>query len=188
LVLTGKLGEVMKESAKAAQTYARTNAARFGIEGEFWKDIDIHIHIPEGAIPKDGPSAGITIATALISALSGRPVRRDIALTGEITLRGSVLGIGGLNEKILAAQRFGIRRVIIPAENEKELKELPPPLRKGMDILSVKHIDEVLDRVLREKTTIETQDSAKPLEDKSAEKLKTHHVPQPPVEQRPIIN
>jgi ATP-dependent Lon protease len=148
LTLTGKLGEVMKESAKAALSYARTNAKQLGIQGEFWSNMDIHLHIPEGAIPKDGPSAGITLATAIISALSGRQVRRDVAMTGEITLRGSVLAIGGLNEKMLAAQRNGIRRVIIPAENVKELKELPAPLRKGMDIVPVRTIEEVLDLVM----------------------------------------
>ena len=144
LTLTGKLGEVMKESAKAALSYARTNAKQLGIESEFWNKLDIHLHIPEGAIPKDGPSAGITLATALISALCGRPVRRDIAMTGEITLRGSVLAIGGMNEKMLAAQRNGIRRVIIPAENAKELKELPAPLRRGMEIIPVHSMEEVL--------------------------------------------
>jgi ATP-dependent Lon protease len=188
LVLTGKLGEVMKESAKAAQTYARTNAASLGIEGEFWKDTDIHIHIPEGAIPKDGPSAGITIATALISALSFRPVRRDIALTGEITLRGSVLGIGGLNEKILAAQRFGIRRVIIPAENEKELKELPPPLRKGMEITPVKHIDEVLAMVLTEKISVAAKSTAETSDEKLERESKAQRFRQPIVEQPAVVN
>jgi len=148
LTLTGKLGEVMKESAKAALSYARTNAQQLGIQGEFWSNVDIHLHIPEGAIPKDGPSAGITLATAIISALSGRQVRRDVAMTGEITLRGSVLAIGGLNEKMLAAQRNGIRRVIIPAENVKELKELPAPLRRGMEIIPVRTMEEVLNLVL----------------------------------------
>jgi len=148
LTLTGKLGDVMKESAKAALSYARTNALQLGIEGEFWSTLDIHLHIPEGAIPKDGPSAGITLATAIISALSGRQVRRDVAMTGEITLRGSVLAIGGLNEKMLAAQRNGIRRVIIPAGNVKELKELPAPLRRGMEIMPVRTMDEVMKIVL----------------------------------------
>jgi ATP-dependent Lon protease len=188
LVLTGKLGEVMKESAKAAQTYARTNAQKFGIAGEFWKDTDIHIHIPEGAIPKDGPSAGITMATALISALSNRPVRCDVALTGEITLRGSVLGIGGLNEKILAAQRFGIRRVIIPAENENDLKELPPPLRKGMEITPVKHIDEVLAIVLAEKMSDATIPVPAVAEAASLEKSGTPRRRRSIVEQPPVVN
>jgi ATP-dependent Lon protease len=171
LTLTGKLGEVMKESAKAALSFARTNADRLGIESEFWSSLDIHLHIPEGGIPKDGPSAGITLATALISALSNRPARRDIAMTGEITLRGSVLAIGGLNEKMLAAQRNGIRRVIIPAQNLKELKELPAPLRRGMDITPVQTIDEVLSIVL---APAENQEQVeKSLEAVSAEKPKT---------------
>ncbi len=181
LVLTGKLGEVMKESAKAALTYARTNAARFGITGQFWKDLDIHIHIPEGAIPKDGPSA-------LISALSGRQVRRDIAMTGEITLRGSVLGIGGLNEKILAAQRFGIRQVIIPAENEKDLKELPAPLRKGMKIAAVKHIDEVLAIVLAEKAEAEKLSAAELPETAAFQKPAAPPLRRPGVEQPVVVN
>jgi len=185
LVLTGKLGEVMKESAKAALTYARTNAARLAITGQFWKDTDIHIHVPEGAIPKDGPSAGITIATALISALSHRPVRRDIGMTGEITLRGSVLGIGGLNEKILAAQRFGVRHVLLPFENEKDLKELPAPLRKGMRLTPVKHIDEVLALVLAEKIDL-TATAAPELLTPKAPNFSP--LPQPTLEQPAVIN
>jgi len=185
LVLTGKLGEVMRESAKAALTYARTNAARFAITGQFWKDTDIHIHVPEGAIPKDGPSAGITIATAVISALSERQVRRDIAMTGEITLRGSVLGIGGLNEKILAAQRFGIRHVIIPLENEKDLKELPAPLRKGMRLTPVKHIDEVLALVLVEKIGFASTTATESPMLKAPE---VSHLRRPLVEQPVVIN
>ncbi len=151
LTLTGKLGDVMKESARAAYSYARTHAQRLGITSEFWKDFDMHLHIPEGAIPKDGPSAGITLAAAMISALTEKPVRRDIALTGEITLRGTVIAIGGLNEKMLAAQRFGLKQVIIPAENANDVKDLPPPLRKGIKIIMVRHLDEVLSRVLCEK-------------------------------------
>ncbi len=188
LMLTGKLGEVMKESAKAALTYARTNAARLGITGRFWKDTDIHIHIPEGAISKDGPSAGITIATALISALSGREVRRDVAMTGEITLRGSVLGIGGLNEKILAAQRFGIRHVILPAENEKDLKELPAPLRKGMTITKVKHIDEVLAILLAEKVEAETPNVAELPETETVKKPKMPRLRHGLAEQPAVVN
>lgn len=185
LVLTGKLGEVMKESAKAALTYARTNAARLAITGQFWKDTDIHIHVPEGAIPKDGPSAGITIATALISALSQRPVRRDIGMTGEITLRGSVLGIGGLNEKILAAQRFGIRHVLLPFENEKDLKELPAPLRKGMRLTPVKHIDEVLALVLADKIDVAATTAPESATPKAPA---FSPLPQPASEQPAVIN
>ncbi|MGH7492974.1 MAG: endopeptidase La [bacterium] len=154
LTLTGKLGDVMKESARAAYSYARTHAQRLGITSEFWKDLDLHLHIPEGSIPKDGPSAGITLAAALISALTEKPVRRDVALTGEITLRGTVIGVGGLNEKMLAAQRLGLKQVIIPAENANDVKELPAPLRKGIEIIMVRHIDEVLARVLCEKETL----------------------------------
>ena len=145
LTLTGKLGEVMQESAKAALSYTRGRAGTLGIESGFWKERDIHLHIPEGAISKDGPSAGITIAVALISALTGREVRRDLAMTGEITLSGKVLAIGGLSEKVLAAQRYGISRVIVPAENEKDVKELPAALKKGLDIRQVTHMDEVLE-------------------------------------------
>ena len=124
LVLTGQLGDVMKESARAAWTYARSHAAALRIPDEMF-DRDIHIHVPAGAIPKDGPSAGVTMATALISALSGRPARHDIAMTGEITLRGRVMPIGGLKEKILGAVRAGITRIVIPKENEPDLEDLP---------------------------------------------------------------
>lgn len=148
LSLTGKLGDVMKESARAALSYARSNAKRLNITGEFWKTQDIHIHIPEGAIPKDGPSAGITMATALISALTGRAVRKEMAMTGEITLRGNVLAVGGLNEKLLAAQRVGLKTVIVPAENEKDLIEIPKQVKRGLEIVQVKHMDEVLDLAL----------------------------------------
>ncbi|MFQ5769854.1 MAG: endopeptidase La, partial [bacterium] len=144
LALTGKLGDVMKESAKAALSYSRTNAKKLGIKGEFWKNCDIHVHIPEGATPKDGPSAGITIAVALISALTNRPVKNNFAMTGEITLRGHVLAIGGLNEKLLAAQRSNINTVVIPLENEKDLDEIPAAVKKGLKIVALKHMDEVL--------------------------------------------
>lgn len=148
LSLTGKLGDVMKESAKAALSYARTNAEKFGIESEFWKTQDIHIHIPEGATPKDGPSAGITIAVALISALTNRAVKKSVAMTGEITLRGNVLGIGGLNEKLLAAKRTGIKTVIIPYENKKELAEIDQHVKRGLRIVEVMKMEEVLNVAL----------------------------------------
>jgi ATP-dependent Lon protease len=144
LVLTGKLGDVMKESAQAALTYVRTRAASFGLDPQFYQKVDLHVHLPEGAIPKDGPSAGITIVTAMVSALMHVPVRKDVAMTGEITLRGRVLAVGGLKEKILAAGRYAIRRVIVPSENAKDLEEVPPTVLKSVEICKVPHVDEVL--------------------------------------------
>jgi ATP-dependent Lon protease len=148
LNLTGKLGDVMRESGVAAMTYARKNAQAWGLDGWFYQDIDIHIHVPEGAIPKDGPSAGITIATALVSAFTRAPVRVDVAMTGEITLRGHVLPVGGVKEKILAAYRSGIREVILPEENEKDLEDIPADVREEMQFDFVGHMDDVLTRAL----------------------------------------
>ena len=144
LILTGQMGEVMQESAQAALSYARSRASLFGISPDFYNRTDVHVHVPEGAIPKDGPSAGITMATALLSALTKKPVRQDVALTGEITLRGSVLSVGGLNEKCLAALRAGVKRVVIPKENEKDYKELPPPLKRGLEFSMVDTMDTVV--------------------------------------------
>ncbi|MGD8258088.1 MAG: endopeptidase La [Desulfobacterales bacterium] len=144
LTVTGKLGDVMQESAQAAVSYVRSRAAHLMIDDKFYKKYDIHIHIPEGAIPKDGPSAGISMCTSLVSALAQRPVYRDIAMTGEITLRGRVLPIGGLKEKIIAAHRGGIKKVLIPKENEKDLKDVPKSISKQLEIVSVEHMDEVL--------------------------------------------
>ncbi|HEY5512623.1 MAG TPA: endopeptidase La [Geomonas sp.] len=144
LTVTGKLGEVMQESAQAAMTYVRSRGELLGFAKDFYQHLDIHIHVPEGAIPKDGPSAGITMACALTSALTRRPVRRDIAMTGEITLRGTVLPIGGLKEKLLAAGRGGIRTVLIPKENEKDLAEVPREITAGLTVHAVSHMDEVL--------------------------------------------
>ena len=150
LELTGNLGEVMKESAKAAVTCIRSRAAQLGIEPEFYNKKDIHIHFPEGAIPKDGPSAGITMTVAIISALTGRPVRHEIAMTGEITLRGRVLAIGGLREKTMAALRNGVKTVILPADNESDLEEIDPLVRSKLSFKPVSSIDEVIPAALAE--------------------------------------
>jgi ATP-dependent Lon protease len=144
LLITGKLGEVMQESAQAALSYVRSKAENLGLPLEFYRKIDIHVHVPEGAIPKDGPSAGITIATSIISALLKFPVKREVAMTGEITLRGRVLPIGGLKEKIIAAHRHQIKTVVIPRENEKDIKEIPARILKAVELVPVDHMDEVL--------------------------------------------
>jgi ATP-dependent Lon protease len=145
---TGKLGDVMQESVQAAYSYIRSRAIQFGIKPPFFDKRDIHVHVPEGATPKDGPSAGIAMATSIVSAITGIAIRRDIAMTGEITLRGRVLPIGGLKEKLLAALRAGITTVIIPKENEKDLIEIPDNVKKGLTIIAVSHVDEVIDRAL----------------------------------------
>jgi ATP-dependent Lon protease len=148
---TGKLGEVMQESIQAALSVVRSRAKRLGIDEEFYHKTDLHIHLPEGATPKDGPSAGVGICTAVVSALTGIPVRADVAMTGEITLRGEVLPIGGLKEKLLAAQRGGIKTVLIPEENVKDLAEIPDKVKNSLDIHPVKWIDQVLDMALERK-------------------------------------
>ncbi len=150
LTLTGKLGDVMQESARAALSYVRSKADELGLPRDFYQNVDIHVHVPEGAIPKDGPSAGITLATSLTSALTGRPVRNDIAMTGEITLRGRVLKIGGLKEKLLAANRGGVTDVIIPRQNKIDMKEVPKEILKGLTVHDVENVDEVLKLALRE--------------------------------------
>ncbi|MCL6631593.1 MAG: endopeptidase La [Alicyclobacillus herbarius] len=148
LVLTGHLGDVMKESAQTALTYVRSRARTLGISTDFTERVDIHIHVPEGAIPKDGPSAGITMATAIASALTNRPVSRFVAMTGEVTLRGRVLAIGGLKEKVLAAHRAGIKSVLFPKENEKDLRDIPESVRRELTLHPVRHMDEVLELAL----------------------------------------
>jgi len=148
LQLTGQLGEVMKESAMAGISYIRANSDSLGIDSNFYKDMDLHVHVPEGAIPKDGPSAGITMATAAISALTNKPVARDIAMTGEVTLRGRVLPVGGIKEKALAANRIGIKKVLIPFENDKDLEDVPTNIRNKMDFILVKNMDQVLEHSL----------------------------------------
>jgi ATP-dependent Lon protease len=140
----------MQESAQAALSYVRSRSRQFGLESDFYMKLDIHIHVPEGAIPKDGPSAGITMATSIASALTKVPVRRDIAMTGEITLRGRILPIGGLKEKVLAAHRGQIKQVIIPYENEKDLGEIPQKIRKDVDIKLAEHMDQVLRLALKQ--------------------------------------
>jgi ATP-dependent Lon protease len=148
LIITGQLGDVMQESARAAVTYTRANLKALGIKKKNFDNLDIHIHVPAGAIPKDGPSAGTAMATALISALAERPVRNDVAMTGEITLRGRVLPIGGLKEKSLGALRAGIRKIIIPEKNKKDLTEIPPIVRRKIEFIPVQHMEQVLDRSL----------------------------------------
>jgi len=150
LQLTGQLGDVMQESAKAAMSYARIHAEEYGINPEFYKTTDIHLHIPEGAIPKDGPSAGVTMTTALVSILSGKKVRHDLAMTGEITLSGKVLAIGGLPEKLIAAKRAKMKTVLIPKSNEPNLKEVPAEIKKGLEILLMENIDQVLKIALKD--------------------------------------
>lgn len=148
LILTGKLGDVMKESAQAAFSYIRSRAEELQIDPNFHEKNDIHIHVPEGAVPKDGPSAGITMATALISALTGIPVSKEVGMTGEITLRGRVLPIGGLKEKTLSAHRAGLTKIILPAENEKDLDDIPESVKENLTFVLASHLDEVLEHAL----------------------------------------
>jgi ATP-dependent Lon protease len=148
LTITGHLGEVMTESAQAAMSYVRSRAHELGLPRDFYQNIDVHIHVPEGAIPKDGPSAGVTLCTSLVSALTRLPVRHDVAMTGEITLRGRVLPIGGLKEKVMAAHRAGIKKVLVPAENVQDIKEIPKIILKEIEIQPVEHLDQVLQQAL----------------------------------------
>jgi ATP-dependent Lon protease len=178
LQITGQIGNVMQESAQAAFSYLKSRAMQLNIESEIFENVDIHIHIPEGAIPKDGPSAGITICTALVSAFSGREVHKDVGMTGEITLRGKVLPVGGIREKVLAAHRSGLKTVIIPSRNQKDLVDVPKKARNELKIIPVEHMDQVLDFALnpevkrevkpvrarrkKEKGTESTEETSKP--------------------------
>jgi ATP-dependent Lon protease len=157
---TGKLGEVMQESIQAAMSFVKARSPSYGVKPSIFSRKDIHVHLPEGAVPKDGPSAGIGMVTAMISTLTATPVRRDVAMTGEVTLRGRVLPIGGLKEKLLAALRGGIKTVFIPAENEKDLAEIPASVKDALEIVPVDHVDQVLARALsRPLTPIEWTDA-----------------------------
>jgi len=161
--ITGKLGDVMQESVSAALSYVRSRSTRFGIKPTLFEKRDIHVHVPEGATPKDGPSAGVAMATSIVSILTGIPVRRDVAMTGEITLRGRVLPIGGLKEKLLAALRAGITTVFIPKENEKDLAEIPDNVKRHMKIVPVADVDEVIAQALASRPlAIEWEEPAEP--------------------------
>ncbi|NLF65553.1 MAG: endopeptidase La, partial [Chloroflexi bacterium] len=172
LTLTGQLGDVMQESAQAALSYTRSQAKQLGLADDLFESVDVHIHVPEGAVPKDGPSAGVALATALISAFTGRPIRRDVSMTGEITLRGRVLAVGGIREKALAARRAGISTFVMPKKNQNDLHEIPARLRKGLKIVLAERMGEVLDVALlpappksktkRKVTSLPVQSSTQP--------------------------
>jgi len=144
LSLTGQLGEVMQESAKAAISYIRSKGEQLHVSPDFYKEKDIHIHIPEGATPKDGPSAGVTMCISVISALTGKKVRKEVAMTGEITLRGKILPVGGIKEKVLAAHRAGIKKVLLPVENEQDIEELPAVVKKEVEFVLIKNVDDAI--------------------------------------------
>ncbi len=146
--ITGSVGNVMQESAQAALSYVRSRAAKLGLDNEFFAKSDIHLHVPAGAQPKDGPSAGVTIATALVSLISGRPVKPEVGMTGEITLRGQVMPVGGIKEKVLAAHRSGITRVILPLRNEPDLDDLPEEVREKIEFIFAENVDEVIENAL----------------------------------------
>jgi ATP-dependent Lon protease len=166
VIRTGSLGDVMKESVEAARSVVRSRSRRLGVKDEAFEKQDIHIHVPEGATPKDGPSAGVAMVTAIVSVMTGIPVHRDVAMTGEITLRGRVLPIGGLKEKLLAAHRGGIKTVLIPEENAKDLVEINDSIKSGLDIIPVSRMDEVLQRALVRKpeAIVWEEGAAKPVD------------------------
>lgn len=171
LTLTGQLGNVMKESAQAALSYIRSNAKKLNLNPDFFKGKEVHIHLPEGAIPKDGPSAGITMSMALLSAVSGKPATNDVAMTGEITLRGNVLPIGGLNEKLLAAKRNEIKKVLIPKDNEIDLKEIPLEVKEGLEIIPIEQIEDAIPYVfpsMKKNNKKSVKKIAKPIRKKKA--------------------
>ena len=179
MIKTGSLGDVMQESIQAALTVVRSRAQSLGVAPDYHEKVDIHIHVPEGATPKDGPSAGIAMCTALVSVLTGIPVRADVAMTGEITLRGEVLRIGGLKEKLLAAHRGGIKTVIIPAENERDLKEIPDNIKEDLTIKPVQWIDDVLQIALQHMPTPLSDEEYQALQkqaqkDDNANRISTH--------------
>jgi len=154
LILTGQLGDVMKESAQAAMSYVRAHYHQLGLAEKFYHKVDVHVHVPEGAIPKDGPSAGIALTTAIVSAFTKISVRRDVAMTGEVTLRGRVLEIGGFKEKILAAHRAGVKIIVAPEHNRKDLEDIPDYVQKDLEFFFVKHMDEVLKVALTQVPTL----------------------------------
>jgi ATP-dependent Lon protease len=193
-ILTGQLGEVMRESARAGLSWTRAHARELGIPRETFEKNTLHIHVPAGAIPKDGPSAGITMATAIVSALTGIPVRKDVAMTGEITLRGRVLPIGGLKSKILAAHLAGAKMVILPRKNEKDLRDIPEEIRKSMKLVLAESMDQVLDAALRRRpkalTLEEPPTVVKPGDEPSdhpARQDRVRRTPFPPADQPPVV-
>jgi ATP-dependent Lon protease len=170
LTLTGQLGNVMKESAQAALSYIRSKAKELSINPNFFSGKEVHIHLPEGAIPKDGPSAGITMAMAMYSAVSGKKATNDVAMTGEITLRGNILPIGGLIEKLLAAKRHDIKTVLIPAGNEIDLKEIPDKVKEGLNIVTISHIEDAIPYVFPDGSTVPKKNKKKKLPERSRRK------------------
>jgi ATP-dependent Lon protease len=192
-ILTGQLGEVMRESARAGLSWTRANAPSLGIPREIFERNTLHIHVPAGAIPKDGPSAGITMATAIVSALTGIPVRKDVAMTGEITLRGRVLPIGGLKSKILAAHLSGAKIVILPRKNEKDLRDIPDEIRKSIKLILVDTMDQVLEAALRRKPRALAPEPPKvvkgnePLDPEPEPQSRVRRTNFPPTDQPPVV-